>query len=69
MRTVCLHIIRFYQRWVTPLGPPACRFEPTCSGYAYEAIRRYGVLSGLGRAVLRLLKCHPFHPGGIDPVP
>lgn len=68
MRSFCLLAIRLYQRWVSPLLPPACRFEPTCSKYAYEAIRRYGVAVGLGRAIIRLLKCHPFHSGGFDPV-
>lgn len=61
-------MIALYQRWVSPLLPPACRFEPTCSQYAWEAIRRHGVLLGVIWAVRRLLKCHPFHPGGYDPV-
>ncbi len=68
MRRVCLGLISFYQRWVSPFLGPACRFEPTCSHYAGEAIRRHGILRGLGRATLRLMKCHPFHPGGYDPV-
>lgn len=68
MRHGLVSVIRFYQRWVSPLLPPACRFEPTCSHYACEAIRRHGVLRGTARAVLRVLKCHPFHPGGFDPV-
>ncbi len=68
MRQVCLGMIRLYQRWVSPLLGPACRFEPTCSHYAGEAIRRYGILRGSGRAAWRLMKCHPFHPGGYDPV-
>ncbi|WP_447985520.1 membrane protein insertion efficiency factor YidD [Nitrospira sp. Nam74] len=68
MRYCCITLITFYQRWVSPLFPPACRFEPTCSHYAAEAVERHGVILGLGRAVWRLLKCHPFHPGGFDPV-
>jgi putative membrane protein insertion efficiency factor len=68
MRQFCLGVITVYQRWISPAFPPACRFEPTCSHYASQAIRQYGVLTGLGMAVVRLLKCHPFHPGGIDPV-
>jgi hypothetical protein len=68
MRTACVTVIRVYQRWVSPLLPPACRFEPTCSQYACDAIHRHGVLRGLGRTLLRVLKCHPFHPGGYDPV-
>ncbi|HKN87785.1 MAG TPA: membrane protein insertion efficiency factor YidD [Nitrospiraceae bacterium] len=68
MRYLCITLIAFYQRWLSPLFPPACRFEPTCSHYAAEVVRRHGVIIGLGRAVWRLLKCHPFHPGGFDPV-
>ncbi|MDA2910996.1 membrane protein insertion efficiency factor YidD [Nitrospiraceae bacterium AH_259_D15_M11_P09] len=68
MRSFCIGLITFYQRWVSPLFPPACRFEPTCSQYAREAIERHGVLPGLGWTTIRLLKCHPFHPGGSDPV-
>jgi uncharacterized protein len=68
MQTVGIGLITFYQRWVSPWMGSACRFEPTCSHYAVEAIRQYGLLKGLGKAGLRLLKCHPFHPGGHDPV-
>jgi putative membrane protein insertion efficiency factor len=68
MRRACLQVIRLYQRWGSPLLPPACRFEPTCSQYAREAIERYGVMTGLVMALVRLGKCHPLHPGGFDPV-
>lgn len=68
MRTVCLYLIRGYRAFVSPLSGPACRFDPTCSQYAIDAITHYGTLRGLGLAVIRLLKCHPFHPGGEDPV-
>jgi putative membrane protein insertion efficiency factor len=68
MRIVCLSLIRGYRVFISPWSGPACRFEPTCSQYAIEAIMRYGTLRGLGLAALRLLKCHPFHPGGEDPV-
>ena len=59
--------IRGYQRFVSPALPPRCRFTPTCSQYAIDAIRRYGVLRGGIKAVCRIAKCHPFHPGGHDP--
>lgn len=68
MKRLCLALIRGYQRWLSPLFGPCCRFEPSCSQYAWEAIRRRGLLVGLGLSCLRLLKCHPFHPGGFDPV-
>ena len=65
---IALAIIRFYRRWISPLLAPRCRFEPTCSAYAYEAIVRHGLLKGVARAMWRLLKCQPFHPGGFDPL-
>ncbi len=68
MRTIGLAAITFYQRWISPMLGSACRFEPTCSHYAADAIRRHGFLKGAGKACWRLLKCHPFHPGGADPV-
>ena len=58
-----------YKRFVSPMLPPACRFTPTCSEYARESVLRYGVLRGLFLAARRLGRCHPFHPGGFDPVP
>ncbi len=60
--------IRIYQRWVSPLLGPACRFHPTCSEYAALAIRRHGVVKGSAMGAGRLLRCHPFCEGGIDPV-
>jgi uncharacterized protein len=62
-------LVRAYQRLVSPLLPPACRFYPSCSAYAAEAVRRHGALRGSLLAVRRLARCHPFHPGGLDPVP
>lgn len=68
MRQLCLWIIHGYRLMISPLLGPACRFEPTCSRYALDAVDRYGALQGLGLALVRLMKCHPFHPGGEDPV-
>ena len=62
-------VLDFYKRFVSPLLPRACRFEPTCSVYARQAIERHGLRRGLALSVRRLLRCHPFHPGGLDPVP
>jgi uncharacterized protein len=61
--------IRFYKRFISPLLPPACRFHPTCSVYAMEALQKHGALRGVRLILWRLLRCQPFHPGGIDPVP
>jgi putative membrane protein insertion efficiency factor len=61
--------IRLYQRTVSKMLPPACRFTPSCSEYAAQALERYGAMRGLKLAALRLLRCGPWHPGGIDPVP
>lgn len=69
MRTVALGLIRLWQLVISPLLGPACRFEPSCSRYAAEAIERFGVLRGGALAVRRIGRCHPFHPGGFDPVP
>lgn len=64
-----LALLRFYKRNLSPALPPACRFVPTCSVYAMEAIEKYGAVKGGFLALKRILKCHPFHPGGYDPVP
>ncbi|MBP1932336.1 membrane protein insertion efficiency factor YidD [Ammoniphilus resinae] len=69
MRSICLLLIRFYQKCLSPLKPPTCRFYPTCSSYAHQAIEKHGFYTGIILSVKRLLKCHPFHPGGYDPVP
>lgn len=64
-----LLLLRGYQRGISPWLPPACRFAPTCSEYACQAVARFGVLRGGWMALRRLGRCHPFHPGGFDPVP
>lgn len=62
-------VIRGYQILVSPILPPACRFYPTCSEYARQALLRHGLMKGTALAVRRVLRCHPWHPGGMDPVP
>ena len=69
MRSVALLLLRFYKRFLSPLLPPMCRFEPTCSVYTMQAVEKYGVLRGAWLGVRRLGRCHPFNPGGWDPVP
>ncbi len=69
MRKVVLLLIRLYQRTISQVLPPTCRFVPSCSEYGYQAIARYGVLKGGWLALRRIARCHPFHPGGYDPVP
>jgi len=61
--------VLFYRKVISPLKPPTCRFYPTCSAYALEALERHGAARGSWLAVKRICKCHPFHPGGVDPVP
>ncbi len=68
-RRALLAAIRFYSRVISPALPPRCRFYPTCSAYAAEAIERHGAVRGTWLAVRRLVKCAPWHPGGLDPVP
>ena len=70
MKKIFLSLIRFYQRSISPYTPSRCRFRPTCSAYAFDAINKYGVLKGGWLAVKRLLRCHPFYKGNpYDPVP
>lgn len=69
MNKVLLYIIKFYQLCISPYKPSCCRFYPTCSHYTYEAIQKYGALKGTYLGIRRILKCHPFHKGGYDPVP
>ncbi|PXW91860.1 hypothetical protein DES38_104296 [Streptohalobacillus salinus] len=69
MKSVLLGMIRLYRKYISPATPPSCRFQPTCSQYGLESIEKFGALKGGFLAVKRVLKCHPFHPGGFDPVP
>lgn len=62
-------VLHVYKRWVSPLLPPACRFYPTCSVYMSDAVARFGAMQGVWLGVRRLARCHPWHPGGFDPVP
>ncbi len=66
---LCIFLIRCYQLTISPWLPPSCRFAPTCSTYAMTAVRRFGLVRGGWLAVCRIARCHPFHPGGYDPVP
>ena len=68
MKSIAVGAIRVYQRFISPMLPKACRFEPTCSEYTRQAISRYGIARGVFMGFIRLMKCHPFHPGGYDPV-
>lgn len=69
MRLLFLGLIQSYRKCISPLKPPTCRFYPTCSAYAYESVARYGAVKGGWLALKRIMKCHPFHVGGIDRVP
>ena len=68
MRQAVIVSLRFYKRWVSPMLPSACRFYPTCSEYMMEAVAKYGAAKGVYMGARRLLRCHPFHEGGFDPV-
>ena len=69
MKKAVLKCLRFYQRQISPLSPPRCRYIPTCSEYAVQAVEKYGAVKGGWLAARRLLRCHPFRKGGYDPVP
>lgn len=69
MNAVVLAVIKFYQRFISPLVGSSCRYYPSCSNYMYEAVARYGVAKGGWMGVRRIARCHPWHPGGYDPVP
>ncbi|MBQ3103319.1 MAG: membrane protein insertion efficiency factor YidD [Oscillospiraceae bacterium] len=70
MKKVLTALVRFYRRYISPMRQPCCRFVPTCSQYALEALEKYGAVKGSYLAIRRILRCHPFHKGGFyDPVP
>lgn len=69
MKSIVIILIRFYQRFISPLLPPGCIYQPTCSNYMLQAVERYGVFKGVWLGVKRIGRCHPFHQGGYDPVP
>jgi putative membrane protein insertion efficiency factor len=69
MKRLLIALVTFYRKNISPLKQPSCRFIPTCSAYALEALQKYGAAKGSWLALRRLLKCHPFHRGGFDPVP
>jgi len=68
MRELLIAFLRLYKRWISPMLPAACRFQPTCSEYMAAAIQQHGVVRGVSLGLRRLLKCNPFHSGGFDPV-
>jgi len=68
MKKVLIFIIRIYKKYISPLFPPSCRFYPTCSVYAIQAIEKYGAIKGSIKAIYRILRCNPFNKGGYDPV-
>ena len=69
MKKFLIFLIKFYRKYISPLKPSCCRFYPTCSEYALEAIEKYGALKGSYMSIKRILRCQPFNPGGYDPVP
>ncbi|MCG7335956.1 membrane protein insertion efficiency factor YidD [Sporosarcina sp. ACRSM] len=69
MKKILMGFIKIYQKIISPLTPPSCRFYPTCSHYGLEALEKHGALKGSWLTIRRILKCHPFHEGGFDPVP
>jgi hypothetical protein len=68
IKSAIIRMIVFYRKFISPLKPRTCRFYPTCSQYAIESIKKYGVIKGGIKSIKRILRCHPFNPGGYDPV-
>ncbi|MGI6319158.1 MAG: membrane protein insertion efficiency factor YidD [Firmicutes bacterium] len=69
LKEIVLKLIALYQRFISPLLAPRCRFYPSCSQYCYEAVEQYGIIKGLFLGLKRIFRCHPFNEGGYDPVP
>ncbi len=69
IKKIFIGLIRIYQKYISPLKPPSCRFYPTCSSYGIEAVEKYGVIRGGFMTLKRISRCHPFNEGGYDPVP
>ncbi|WP_132243815.1 membrane protein insertion efficiency factor YidD [Marinisporobacter balticus] len=68
MKEILIGMVKIYRRYISPLKPPTCRFYPTCSQYALQALEKYGAIKGTIISIRRILKCHPFHCGGYDPL-
>lgn len=68
IKKILIRLIKVYQKYISPMKPPSCRFYPMCSQYTIDAISKYGIIKGISMALRRLVKCHPFNPGGYDPV-
>lgn len=69
LKGLLVGVVTLYKTFLSPLLPPACRFYPSCSSYAIQALEKHGVIKGLWLALRRLIRCHPYNPGGTDPIP
>ncbi|MDO0876029.1 membrane protein insertion efficiency factor YidD [Carnobacterium divergens] len=69
LKKILIGFVQFYQKFISPMFPPSCRYTPTCSSYMIQSIERFGAIKGTGMGIWRILRCHPFVKGGYDPVP